>query len=126
MCCDFSDLSGNRISGKYSNGSESTVCNIYKMLISLSGGVHVVGYHSTEFSQYLLIILLCILIVSLFRIGFAWFPQKLKIVPETGVIILLGCAFGGLLIAAGFQEHEILSFNPEIFFVCKFQILTKV
>lgn len=88
------------------------------MLIQLNGeGVHVVGIHLTEFSEYVLVILLFILIVSLFRIAFAKVPQKLKIVPESGVIILLGCVFGGIIVSTGFEEHEVLTFNPEIFFV---------
>eukprot|EP00012_Vannella_robusta_P008333 CAMPEP_0206199984 /NCGR_PEP_ID=MMETSP0166-20121206/10593_1 /ASSEMBLY_ACC=CAM_ASM_000260 /TAXON_ID=95228 /ORGANISM="Vannella robusta, Strain DIVA3 518/3/11/1/6" /LENGTH=569 /DNA_ID=CAMNT_0053618203 /DNA_START=30 /DNA_END=1736 /DNA_ORIENTATION=- len=88
------------------------------MLVTLSGdGVQVVGIHITEFSEYLLIVLVLILIVSLFRIMFAKIPQKLKVMPESGVVIILGCIIGLILFGAGVGEHELLTFNSEVFFL---------
>ena len=89
------------------------------MLVQLNSeeGVQVVGIHLTEFSESVLLVTLGILIVSLFRIMFAKVPQKLKIMPESGVVILLGCIFGGIILGIGWEDNELITFNPEIFFV---------
>lgn len=88
------------------------------MLVELNSSeatVHVVGIHLNEISQLILLVGVLIIFVSLARLAWEKFPYKFG--PESAYIIVVGCALGGFLLLIGFTEHEVLTFNAEIFFV---------
>lgn len=71
--------------------------------------------HLNEFSSTILTILLFILAVSVARIIFE--HLHISFIPESGLIIILGCIFGAILEVLDITEHEVLQFNEHPFFL---------
>jgi sodium/hydrogen exchanger 3 len=78
-------------------------------------GVTLMGVHITSVSETMLTVLLLLLVVTLARVVFHYF--LVEWVPESAVVILMGALGGVILWAIGVEEHTILTFNAEAFFL---------
>ncbi|KAJ3447655.1 sodium/hydrogen exchanger [Anaeramoeba flamelloides] len=71
--------------------------------------------HFTTTTEYVLLIFGAVVALILFRLALA--KYKINFLPESALIIILGIVVGLVAYLANVEQHELINFNYEIFFL---------